>query len=112
MLSSAIWLSHAQGLLTSDAYTLALDTCTWTKLAPNTSRAFGKAAPSQPRINHCAVAVPQAAGALVFGELLACLNIQLSTCAGARVSCVWVWIACHPVHYANLKHWPWTGVCL
>ncbi|KIY97378.1 hypothetical protein MNEG_10585 [Monoraphidium neglectum] len=56
-----------QGLLTSDAYTLALDTCTWTKLAPNTSRAFGKAAPSQPRINHCAVAVPQAAGALVFG---------------------------------------------
>jgi len=56
-----------QGLLTSDAYSLELDTCTWTKLAPTTSRAFGQQVVGQPRINHCAVSESRSGGVLLLG---------------------------------------------
>ncbi|KAI8464627.1 MAG: hypothetical protein J3K34DRAFT_526059 [Monoraphidium minutum] len=74
-----------QGLITSDAYALDLDTCTWTKLAPIASRAFGNGALSQPRINHCAVALPQGAGMLVLGgtSSLGCF----ASCPTAELLC-------------------------
>lgn len=61
-------------MLTSDAYVLDLDICSWTKLAPAMTRTFGQAALNQPRINHCALAVHHAQGVLIIGAWATCMQ--------------------------------------
>lgn len=80
-------LLTTQGLLTADAYAMDLTTCAWTKLAPHTNRAFGRGAPSQPRIHHCATAAPGGAGVVVLGGAAAWQGAWLVKCSVSVILC-------------------------